>query len=284
MDFLLYDWHRSWGSRGRLASFGGFRMQITNADRVRMERAHVLAWPALRSAEIDGWLWRSSGGGSQRANSVSTVDFTGHDVNAAIDAVEARYRAVGARTRFQTFDETSPPELVDLLRDRSYAEGDPTLTMFKTAEPVATPAQVESRDHAWDEWCDVYLRAITESRRTVNRAILSAVPKPSAFFGYRMNGRIISTALCVIGFGCAVVECVATRSDAREQGGARAVMAALLCWAAQQGADLIGLQVVSFNAPAVRLYRSLGFAPGATNRFWTLGTDTFGEKRGIALH
>jgi hypothetical protein len=50
---------------------------IGRDDRVHMERAHVFAWPALRTAVIDGWLWRASGGGSQRANSVSTIDFHG---------------------------------------------------------------------------------------------------------------------------------------------------------------------------------------------------------------
>ena len=29
-------------------------MQISRQDRVRMERAHVLAWPALRTETIDG--------------------------------------------------------------------------------------------------------------------------------------------------------------------------------------------------------------------------------------
>src|SRR3978361_2015412 len=74
-----------------LAGYGAVRMQIKRDDRVRMERAHVLAWPALSTANIDGWLWRSSGGGSQRANSVSTVDFTGNNLDHAIDAVERRY-------------------------------------------------------------------------------------------------------------------------------------------------------------------------------------------------
>ena len=64
-------------------------MVIPRADRVRMERAHVHAWPARQATRIDGWLWRYSGGGSQRANSASTVDFTGNDVAASVDAVEA---------------------------------------------------------------------------------------------------------------------------------------------------------------------------------------------------
>ena len=63
-------------------------MQISRPDRVRMERAHVLAGPALRAETIDGWVWRASRGGSQRANSVSTIDFTGNAMDASIGTIE----------------------------------------------------------------------------------------------------------------------------------------------------------------------------------------------------
>ncbi len=246
-------------------------MNIGRDDRVRMERAHVLAWPALDSAVMDGWLWRYSGGGSQRANSVSALDFTGNDLSAAIDAMEARYRAVGAPARFHTYDDTAPSELADALRQRQYTQGDTTVTMFRrlTAADVAGPAEAEP-DPSQD-WLAVYLGAITESRRAVNRQILRSVPAPHAFFRCQRNGETISTALCVIGFGCAVIECVATRPDARQQGGARAVLKKLLSWAATQQADTIGLQVVAGNTAGVRLYESLGFVAGATNQFWLAG-------------
>jgi GNAT superfamily N-acetyltransferase len=243
-------------------------MQITSAERIQMERAHVRAWPALHTASIDGWLWRASGGGSQRANSVSTIDFIGNDLAAAIDDVESRYRALAAPARFHTFDETSPTALPDALRGRNYSAGETTVTMFKRPAPIAAPANVEIQDTAWDEWLDVYMDAITESRRSTNRRILASVPTQSAFFACRANGRIISTALCVIGLGCAVVECVATRQDARRQSGAASVMTALLAWAVRQHADLIGLQVVATNTPAIRLYQTLGFVAGGTNQFW----------------
>jgi N-acetylglutamate synthase len=239
-------------------------MQLTRNDRVRMERAHVLAWPALRTARIDGWLWRSSGGGSQRANSTSTIDFTGNDPNQAIDQVEAHYQAIGAPPRFQTFDETAPSGLADHLRQRGYQEGETTVTMFYRNESIPPPDDVEQRDDPWPAWTDVYDGAITPNRRAVNAQILHHVPAPRAFFLYRG----ISTALCVVGFGCAVIECVATRADAKRQGAARSVMTALLAWAANQDADLVGLQVVADNTPAVRLYEQLGFVSLATNRFW----------------
>jgi ribosomal protein S18 acetylase RimI-like enzyme len=239
-------------------------MEISRNDRVRMERAHVLAWPALRTERIDGWLWRSSGGGSQRANSVSTVDFTGGDADAAIDDVEARYRAVGAPARFQTFDETAPAGLADRLRQRGYQESELTVTMFRRNEAVAAPEGVERREQVWPAWGKVYFGAITENRRVVNAKILNGVPASRAFFGYRG----IATALGVVESGCAVVECVATRADARRRGSARAVMTALLARAGEQDADLVGLQVVSENTAAVRLYETLGFVAGAANRFW----------------
>jgi GNAT superfamily N-acetyltransferase len=244
-------------------------MEITRADRVRMERAHVHAWPALQTERIDGWLWRSSGGGSQRANSVSAIDFTGNDPEAAIDTIEARYAAVGEPARFQTFDETSPPELVTLLGRQGYLQADPTVTMFRRNDPVRPPDDVDQQITPWRHWNEVYFGAITESRRGVNARILASIPAPRAFFGYHN----ISTALCAVSFDCAVVECVATRNEARRQGGARIILNALLAWAAQQQANLVGLQVVADNTPAVRLYESLGFFAGATNRFWVRPTS-----------
>jgi GNAT superfamily N-acetyltransferase len=243
-------------------------MEISREDRVRMERAHVAAWPALNQAVVDGWLWRSSGGGSQRANSVSTIDFTGTDPEASIAQVESRYLAAGAPALFQTFDETSPPGLDNLLRERGYKPGEATTTMFKRIEAGNANSDVEVRDRAWSEWRDVYLGQITENRRATNAIILDHITGPRAFFGGRLEGRVVSTALCVVRFRCAVIECVATHPDIRRKGAARSVMAALERWAGKQPVDWIGLQVVTGNVPAVTLYQRLGFVAGATNNFW----------------
>jgi len=235
----------------------------------RLERLHVRAWPAVETERIDGWLWRWSGGGSQRANSVSTIDFIGNDIAAALDRVETRYRARHSPVQLQTYELSQPTELPALLNARGYGAGESTVTMLATAAPPATPRTdvAVTRDHT-SEWLDVYLSAITENRRAVNQRILERIPDPRAFFSVRRGGRVISTALCVVDAGHAVAECVATREDARGQRGADAVMRALMAWAASLGAHTIGLQVVPGNQPAMALYRRLGFNMVGTNRFW----------------
>jgi len=233
-----------------------------------IERLHVRAWPALETAVIGGWLWRYSGGGSQRANSVSTVQFSGDDPATALDEVEARYRARGAPIRIQTYDLTAPQGLTDLLHARGYGAGETTTTLIKPVTTRDLPADIQIADTGDAAWREIYLGAVTESRRLTNAKILDTIPQPCAWFSCRRGGRVISTGLCVADGDFAVVECMATCADARRQGGGKAVLAGIEVWAAARGVRGLALQVVAANPPAVALYRAFGFAPVATNRFW----------------
>jgi hypothetical protein len=96
---------------------------------LRIERAAVRAWPALETAVIDGWLWRYTGGGSQRANSVSPLVFSGRDVEAAIAEVEWRYRAVRAPVMFQMSEVNQPADLDQRLQERGYRIKEPITTL-----------------------------------------------------------------------------------------------------------------------------------------------------------
>jgi GNAT superfamily N-acetyltransferase len=244
-------------------------MHVPNETLRRVERLHVRAWPATETERIDGWLWRWSGGGSQRANSVSTIDFIGNDIAASLDRVEARYRARNSPVQLHTYDLSRPPALPDLLAARGYGAGETTVTMLAVAPTAATHQDsVTVTDDPTAEWLDVYLDAITESRRAINQQILRRIPDPRGFFTVRRDGRAISTALCVVDKGHAVAECVATAKDARGQRGADSAMRALMAWAASLGAHTIGLQVVDGNHSAMTLYRRLGFEAVCENRFW----------------
>ncbi len=114
----------------------------------------------------------------------------------------------------------------------------------------------------------VYLGQITESRRVTNARILDRIPQPAAFFAAGLDGALAGTALCAIDAGCAIAECVATSASHRRRGAARSVMQALETWAAARGCDILCLQVVETNAPALALYSGLSFVLVARNRFW----------------
>ena len=230
-------------------------------DEIRaIEQAAVYAWPATETRCIDGWLWRCSGGHSQRANSVSPLRFAGADAGHAVARVEALYRARGQPVRFQVGrDLAAPVDLDRRLETAGYRLVEPVATLAKRIGAVAVPAGVETSSTPSDGWMDVYLANIAPDRRLQAPAILAGVPAPRTFFAGTRDGAVISTALGVVHGGVVVAECVGTRGDVRRSGGAAAVMLALEAWGAGLGATIAGLQAVVDNTPAQRLYAGLGY-------------------------
>ena len=162
----------------------------------------------------------------------------------ALDRIEARYRTKGSPSQLHTFDLSQPNGLPALLAARGYSMGETTLTMLATA-PIAGPppgpmAEVNVANDPSAEWLELYMAAITESRRAVNRQILRCIPDPRAYFSVRSGGRVISIALGVANAGQAIAECVATREDARGRRGADTAMRALMIWAVSLGAHTVG--------------------------------------------
>ena len=242
----------------------------------QLERLHVAAWPALRTKLIDGLLMRYSGGGSKRANSVSTIDYDGLDADASFALIEQEYAAVGRPAQVHTFAGTAITNLAGLLQARGYVASEATLTMVKQLDetPQRLNDALDPGTNGPDPaWLETYLLAITEDRREANTQVLKHVPKPRRFFQHRANGRTLSTVLCVCADGQAVLECVTTLAEARRQGAARQALAAAEAWAHAQGVRWMGLQVIETNAAAVNLYRSLGFVAVDTNRFWRKDND-----------
>jgi N-acetylglutamate synthase len=235
-----------------------------------IEQAGVMAWPALETELIDGWLWRFANGGSQRANSVSALAFHGADVEKAIADAEQRYRARGARPMFQISDVCTPCDLDQRLAARGYTSTDRCTTLICAAPQGdadigggsggGSGSGFEIFGRATDEWTACYASVITPDRRRTAPDILARVPRGSAFCAVRRQGRIVATALGVTHGGVTIAECVASLAEVRGQGAASTVMQGLAAWAGSQGAHTVALQAVERNAPAQALYRSLGYA------------------------
>ena len=234
---------------------------VSHDELLAIERAAVAAWPALETADINGWLWRYSGGGSQRANSVSPLRFGGSDVDGAIAAVEARYRALGAASMFQICDVNVPADLDRRLEQRGYRLQEPCTCLAKRigAAGACIDANVELAQAPSEDWLSVYLAGITVSRRSLAPKILARVPMPRAFLLFREQGEPLATALSVVANGVAIAECVSTRADRRRTGAGSRIMRALEAWGPRHGARIAALQAVAANAAAQGLYAKLAY-------------------------
>lgn len=258
------------GERGAIGSAG-----LSERERLlAIERAAVRAWPAGETREVDGWLWRYSGGGSQRANAVSALHYRGTDVERTIDQVERLYGARGAPVRFQVGFPLSEPEDLDArLASRGYVIHDPVTTLIKPIVVVAMPDDVVLGASPSEGWMRVYLSNISPDRRPFAAAILARVPAPCIFAEVRRNGETLATALGVLHEGAVIAECVGTAASARRQGAASAAMSALEAWGGALGALTIGLQAVTTNTPAQGLYAALGYTTAGTYHYRYLGAQ-----------
>lgn len=225
-----------------------------------MERAAAQAWPPLETANIAGWTWRCSGGGSRRANSLLPLGFAGGDIDAAIGDVETRYRAHGLRSYFQVSSIATPADLDARLAARGYTYEEPCLLLAKTLQRAPLPPNVEVLDAPSADWLSVYSEPLDAVRAAAAPPQLARAPAPRAFFLMRRNGVALASALGVHSpDGVVIVECVATCTVARRMGAARLVMDALESWAEMHGAKIAALQVITNNAPARALYGGRGY-------------------------
>ena len=225
-----------------------------------IEAAAVRSWPALETADVEGWLWRYASGGSLRANSVSALAFRGRDFAAAVAEVERRYRAKGAPCRFNITEVSAPSDLDARLAGMGYQRGEPHNTMARAiAATTQSPADVELTTEPTPEWFPVYLAGLSPDRRAVAPTILAGIPRQRCFFSCRRTGEVVGSGLSVADGPLASIQCMATLASVRRQGCARAVLSAIEAWAAAQGCTHLYLQVEATNAAAVALYESFGF-------------------------
>jgi N-acetylglutamate synthase len=226
-----------------------------------VEAAAVRSWPALETADIDGWLWRCASGGSLRANSVSTLSFRGSHVEAAARDAERRYRAKGMPCRFTVTEVSEPGDLDARLAAMGYVRGEDHVTMAKAIAGSATcsPADVAWSANPSPEWLDVYLSGLSPNRREVAPLILARLPACRSCFSCRRAGAVVGSGLSVADGSLASVQCMATLESARRQGCARAVLSAIEAWAATQSCAYLYLQAETVNTAAIALYEAFGF-------------------------
>jgi GNAT superfamily N-acetyltransferase len=182
---------------------------------------------------------------------------------AVVERIEAVYGKLGQPTYVRL------PSLLDpgadrLLQARGYESEGGTLTLIAAPDadgPGPDAGAVELEPLPTADWLAALNRI--NGRRgepaAVFDAVLERLDAPCAFAAARREGQIVAGAYAALFDGWLCLEAVAVDPAWRGRGLAGAVVSALTGWGARQGARACALQVSEDNAPALKLYRRLGF-------------------------
>jgi N-acetylglutamate synthase len=121
-----------------------------------LEETVISAWPAIETADLDGWLLRASGGPTHRGNSVSTLRAGSMPIHARLEAAEHWYRERQQPIIIQLGPCALPDQLDRELSARGYRIGGSASTFTASARQVSeratSPLDSEVTDRATDPW------------------------------------------------------------------------------------------------------------------------------------
>lgn len=226
-----------------------------------IEERALNAWPALTNMMMDGWVLRLSRGYTKRANSLNALA-PASGIAAALDAAEPVYRAAGQRPIVR-LSPLMPDGADAALAARGYAAADPTTVMTAPIGDAGGDGQVEIATALTEDWAAGFAVAnnVPAQHRDTHDRMLGALRLPAAFATLHRDGRPIAYGLGVAERGLIGLFDIVTLPAARRQGAGRRLVTSLMAWGRTQGAAQAYLQVVDANAPAIALYRGLGFRP-----------------------
>ncbi len=252
---------------------------------LRIEEASLNAWPAMQQVFVDGWVLRFARGFTKRSNCIVPLypplytNSSGISAQALTEKV--RYcENLYAREQLQTVfrltsignDTSWNVALDNLLDQRGYHIDEPSLVLsrlLRELSEVSAPVPGQITMLPLDRWLAAYceLTGMPEPARTLHSFILKGI---SGECGFAVlpdeRGRPLACGLVVVERELAGLFDIFTHPDHRNKGLGRKLLASLLHWAHDNGAQRTYLQMVQANEPAAALYASLGFTE--MYRYW----------------
>jgi len=221
------------------------------------------AWPSPRQAVFEGWLLRAAGGAIRRANSVNPLRGARATPARIIAVAEAVYGARRQTPLFRITSLVAADGLDEALAAAGYAPEGRTATLHAdlSLRQEAGDSAAELSSEAGMEWLTARqrLNGVDDAEQRIYKEMLASIVVPKAFAATRADGEIAAVAYGAITNGLTVIESVVTDAALRGRGLGKRTVGALLAWGRANGAQGACLQVVADNAPAVALYRGLGF-------------------------
>ena len=237
------------------------------------------AWLSLEQTTSHGWMLRSAGTVTQRANSVwphcSPSEITPAKLTAALSAATTWYSQHRQPVIFQIMHREENAALETLLDEQRYSRQSETIVMTAPAPAPALRAAAELNNgitieistqpsEQWLElWWSVDGRGGHAERDIVERILLGT----PALYALAVNaqGQPVGTGRLAMptvddGEGWGGLYSIAAHPDARRQGIASSILQALMRAGRAEGLENYWLLVTSANTGAQALYAAAGFA------------------------
>jgi ribosomal protein S18 acetylase RimI-like enzyme len=230
-----------------------------------LEELSLNAWPALQTLMYDGWVLRFANGYTKRANSINPLyaRCSSLDIDQKLDFCESVFRSQKLPVILKITPSIFPSNLDEILQARGYRKDSLTSVQILEMSPAKSqsPSAVEIREDLSDEWLDGYCRMSAVSavnRETQQRMLMNMLPR-HCYAAFKIDDRQIACGLGVLQSGYIGLFDIVTDEAFRGRGFGQQVVAAILAWGQQYGAENAYLQVMLNNSPALRLYSKIGF-------------------------
>lgn len=230
-----------------------------------LARACARAWQPVESEPLGGWLLRSAGGFTRRANSVLPLGDPGVPLDAALTRIRQWYadRGLPAYVQTATGAEGTQEELCAALEEHGWRREVTAEVRIAALAPIGDLAAEVSRVRLSrsvdDAWLARYQRVGAPGPEVTT--VLGG--GPSVWFATVPGGTGEAPAAigrCVVDGRWAGFMAVEVAPGQRRRGLATAVMTALARQAMDEGASAAWLQVEADNEGARALYDGMGFA------------------------
>lgn len=238
-------------------------MTHDHATIVEFETLANAAMPALETHPYDGWLLRFANGYTKRANSVHPLHTSTLDLDEKIAFCAAQYRQRRQPVIYKMTSASQPPELDSRLDALGYQRVSPTLLQVcsLSADNLSIHESGGSTELS-QEWLQAYqdLDPVKGPSLETIRKTLTSIPYPSLYAAITDEaGHIIAIGHGILQGKYIGIFAIVVEEAQRRRGLGRQLMANLLSWGVQQGAEQAYLQVSAENTKAINLYHSLGF-------------------------
>lgn len=229
----------------------------------RFEEISLNAWPALHTLYYDGWIARFANGVTKRANSVHMMYESTLETESKIKHCEKLYTRQNLPVCFKITEIACPSNIDTILDNHGYRhEFDVSVqTMDLKNSGIINDNNSIIVEKSDDKWLDNYIKMneVHPSKRPVLQKIIDNILCDKCLLTYRVNGIPVGCGLGVVEDRFIGLYDIVIDKNFRNRGWGKIMIENIMGWGISKGAEMSYLQVLTDNAPALRLYEKVGF-------------------------